>query len=358
MLRIRPVTLAPALALAALLLSAACATRPAPETQGAAPPATVASVPASAAIGVAKREFADPERSNWPQTGPRPLRTILWYPAGAGGTPETQEVYGRDKALLRDAPLAGGASRPLLLLSHGAGSRADHMAWLGHVLAGHGFIVAAVEHNGSPEEELHSRPTPSDHFAWERARDLSTVLDALLQDPALGPAIDRERIGAAGFSLGGTTVLWLAGARLDLAHLRRNAPPMPAERKDAIENLIRLPQSNGAARSAQQRAERSHRDPRVRSVFALAPAMGFGFTTEGLREVEVPVRIVVGDADPVTPAAPNARHFAEGIAGARYLEVPGERGHYTGATPAEVRAPELEEIADMAAAFFDETLQP
>jgi predicted dienelactone hydrolase len=45
---------------------------------------------------------------------------------------------------------------------------------------------------------------------WERAKDLSTVLDDVLADPDFGPHIDRRRIGAAGFSLGGYTVIEFA----------------------------------------------------------------------------------------------------------------------------------------------------
>ena len=40
------------------------------------------------------------------------------------------------------------------------------------------------------------------------------LIDKLLADPRFGPRIDATRIGAAGFSLGGYTVLALAGARL------------------------------------------------------------------------------------------------------------------------------------------------
>lgn len=310
------------------------------------------------AIDTSRRDFEDPQRSNWTQTGRRPLRTLLWYPSGAGATPSTRTVAGSRHAIARDAPRVADARNayPMVLVSHGSGSRAAHMAWLGQALARRGLIVAAVEHNGSAEEELHSKPTPSDHFGWERARDLSVVLDLLLADPEFGPAIDRGRIGAAGFSLGGTTVLWLAGARLDLDHLRRNAPPMPSSIAPAIERLLQLPRTNEAARLAQGRAERSYRDRRIRSVFALAPAMGFAFAEAGLRDVRIPSAIVVGTADVVNPAPDNARYFAEHIRESRYTELAGEGGHFTGKTPAQRQHVELENVARIAQDFFAETL--
>jgi len=308
-------------------------------------------------VGTAGRAFEDPGRSNWTLGGKRPLRTTLWYPARE--VPAAQHAVDTPPAFAANAPIADAAERyPLVLVSHGAGSRAAHMAWLAGTLAAHGYIVAAVDHNGSAEEELHSRPAPSDHFGWERALDLRAVLDLLLEDPVFGSLIDRGRIGAAGFSLGGTTVLWLAGARLDLDHLRRNAPPMPPEMAAAIGRLLQLPETNAAAAEAQGRAEQSHRDPRIRGVFALAPAMGFGFDAAGLRGIEAPVRIVVGRDDPVTPPATNARVFADAIAGAEYIELAGERGHFTPRTPDAARAAELAEVAASAVDFFRDALPP
>ncbi|TYT25410.1 hypothetical protein FZO89_03525 [Luteimonas viscosa] len=311
-----------------------------------------------AAVDTGTREFVDPARSNWPGTGRRPLRTMLWFPAGAFKAPSSGGT-GDVRAAIGEASLSeSNGTYPLILVSHGSGSRAAHMEWLARALVASGAIVAAVDHNGSADEELHSRPTPSDHFGWERAIDLRVVLDRLLEDPTVGPAIDRDRIGAAGFSLGGTTVLWMAGARLDVDHLQRNAPPMPPAMAPAIERLLQLPERNDAAREAQARAERSHRDPRVRSVFALGPAMGFGFTAAGLRGIEIPVRILVGRDDPVTPPTGNARVFATGIAGAEYVELPGERGHFTPRTPEAMRAGELAEVAASAVEFFERTLAP
>ena len=37
----------------------------------------------SLSVGVAVRAFLDDERSNWQGTGPRPLTTIIWYPAAS-----------------------------------------------------------------------------------------------------------------------------------------------------------------------------------------------------------------------------------------------------------------------------------
>src|SRR5678815_5458547 len=35
-------------------------------------------------VGFERREFVDEARSNWQNTGHRPLSTVIWYPASAG----------------------------------------------------------------------------------------------------------------------------------------------------------------------------------------------------------------------------------------------------------------------------------
>lgn len=301
------------------------------------------------------REFVDPTRSNWAGTGSRPVRVVVWYPAAADGTPERVEHSGESFALQRDASLApSSGARPLILISHGSGGRAQDMMWLGRFLVLRGYIVAAVNHNGTAEEELHhARPTLTDFFGWERAGDVSVALTELLKDPQWSRAIASDRIGAAGFSLGGTTALWTAGVRLDLELLRLHSPPPPAALAEAIARCVKFAESDPRGRESVERAPRSYRDPRIAAVFALAPPMGVGFPPDGLRDVAVPVCIVVGDQDRVAPAEGNARHFAQSILGAQLVVVPGERGHYLEAIPEEQRRAELGEVAEIAFAFFE-----
>ncbi len=73
--------------------------------------------------------------------------------------------------------------------------------------------VAAVNHPGNNALEEYT----AEGFLvwWERARDLTRVIDMLLGDAEFGPVIDRRRIGAAGFSLGGYTMFEVAGGRTD-----------------------------------------------------------------------------------------------------------------------------------------------
>jgi predicted dienelactone hydrolase len=87
--------------------------------------------------------------------------------------------------------------------------------WLGYFLATRGYIVVAVnDHGDTAVENWGPRPqgfaTP-----WERAKDLSVVIDKMLADRFFGPHFDTSRIGAAGHSAGGASVIELAGAILN-----------------------------------------------------------------------------------------------------------------------------------------------
>ena len=72
----------------------------------------------------------------------------------------------------------------------------------------------------------------------------------------------------------------------------------------------------------------SSRDPRVRSVVAVAPAAGMALTKQSLEQISVPTLILVGDRDSTAPAASNASRLAALIPGARLTVLPGV-GHYT-----------------------------
>lgn len=301
-------------------------------------------VPVRAKVGMVTRDFTDERRKNWEGAAPRPLKTAIWYPAAPTST-QAETIFGGppDREVFAPVAVAPGADvsqgaqeYPLVLLSHGTGGAALQMMWLGHNLASRGYIVAAVNHHGNTAAE--GRYVPQGFLLpWERARDLTAVLDKLLADPVFGPRIDRERIGAAGFSLGGYTVIAAAGGRFSPLEFRSfcgsprrdfTCEPQP-EFPDAPKLFEGLRKADPAVRESLRHAGDSFRDKRIKRVFAIAPALGGGFTKAGLGEVRVPVLIVVGQADKVTPPATNARRYADLIKGARLIILPGEVGHYT-----------------------------
>jgi predicted dienelactone hydrolase len=266
------------------------------------------------------------------------LITSVWYPAFPGTLTSEHTVGLPATPLFQLGRWAGDAKRadaqfPIILLSHGTGGSAEIMAWLGAGLASRGYVVAAVNHPGNNALEPY---TPEGFLLWwERARDLSTVLNFLLRDQQLAPMIDRQRIGAIGFSLGGYTTIVLAGGRTDPARFRKycESPGAegcadPPEFPKLFDRWRELESTNSEFRAAVRRAGSSHRDPRIRSVFAIAPAGGPAMIPESLRGITIPVEIVAGEEDHIAPVASNAGLLAAAIPGAQ-LRVLQKVAHYT-----------------------------
>jgi len=289
------------------------------------------------AVGRATRAYRDSQRRSWVGEGDRPLETLIWYPAESGAV-ESEWYSGIPPfKVFRFGVSAAGAARragryPLVLLSHGTGGSARQLAWLGEALASKGFIVAAVSHHGNTSDEAESIPHGY-YLWWERAADLSRVLDRLLADGELAAAIDPRRIAAAGFSLGGYTALALAGARLDMDEYRRwcartgcvgapEAPISPDEFRERYRN-------DPAVTASLARAEDSYRDARVRAVVAIAPAPGSALDDRSLAEIAIPLLIIVGDRD---DRLADARRIAA-IAPNAVIEVLQAVGHYTFLAP-------------------------
>jgi predicted dienelactone hydrolase len=295
----------------------------------------------SAHVGVVERMFHPKAVRNWRGAQKQELRVTVWYPAPVTAM-EVPQVIGPPDAPLFEAGMASPNAPmepalrplPLIVMSHGTGGSKEQMAWLGTPLARAGFIVAAVDHPGNNSHEAY---TP-EGFAlwWERATDLSEVIDGMLADENFGPKIDKDRIGAAGFSLGGYTVLEIAGAQTDVSALYDRCEKQPDQMVCHVpemrnmgtpqQMLAQVRRSSGASIAA---SAESYKDARVWAVFAIAPALGFTLTQESLRAIREPVEIVVGNADPIAPANENASYIRSNIHGARETVLPGGVAHYT-----------------------------
>jgi predicted dienelactone hydrolase len=296
--------------------------------------------PAEFKVGMTSRVFHPKAQRNWRGAQHQELRVTVWYPAAENAV-ETQQVIGAP-----DAPLflAGKAAehaamapaldeRPLIVLSHGTGGSAAQMAWLGTALARAGYIAAAVNHPGNNALE----PYTAEGFVlwWERATDLSEVIDGMLADPEFGPKIDKDHIGAAGFSIGGYTVLALGGARADISviiDLCKRQPDTPVCHVPEMKEMGTPEQMLAAVRKTSgvslARSDESYLDPRVHAILAIAPAVGMTLTRESLRAMKVPVFIVVGSADPIATPKDNADLIRSHMHRARENVLPNV-AHYT-----------------------------
>ncbi|MBL4853901.1 MAG: alpha/beta fold hydrolase [Robiginitomaculum sp.] len=298
------------------------------------------SVEAGEPVGLIRQAYQDPVRKSWRGGEARPLTTSIWYPAVAGtemvkiGIPPSRPVFIGGYAA-RDAELSPAQTKyPLIVMSHGTGGAALQMMWLGRALASQGYIVAAVDHHGNTaaEDQYDARGF---RLPWERALDISAVIDHVLADPVFGPNIDQTRIGAVGFSLGGYTVTALAGGILDLGRLegfcasdQRDATcDDQSEYPEASADLEKLRKTDPRIDIGLAGHGKPFRDERVQAVVALAPALAQAFTDDSLKNINTPMLIISGSADRIVPTRTNASRLAETIPNAELYEIPGA-GHY------------------------------
>ena len=227
-----------------------------------------------------------------------PMPAIVFYPTPGDSGPTQVGPY--SIAATRGAAPAPG-SFAFIVHSHGTGG--DH---LGHhdtltALARAGFVAAAVQH--PRDNYLDSSGFGTDLQLIGRPHHIVALIDGVLADAALGPLVDRWRIGMAGFSAGGYTTLVIAGAMPDFslaAEYRRAVAYDPLRsRIDAAGTERRKPDLKFVA------------DARVRAIFVMAPALGYVFDRAGLSKVEVPVRLYRPTADEVLIHPWNAERIAQ-----------------------------------------------
>jgi predicted dienelactone hydrolase len=258
----------------------------------------------------------------------RPLKTEIWYPTTDSKAPTFKEGF----PFIVEPTVRNGKlpeqKYPLVMISHGTGGGRLTLEWLADTLVKQGFIVAAVDHWGN----TYDNKIPIDFVTpWQRAQDISFVLTQLLKEPSLSNAIDTRRIGAAGFSIGGYTVIALAGAKLNLAALEKFTTS--AEGKAEID----VPEFPGLAETIDEKQVKASfakspplKDKRIKAVFTICPAIGLAGHPDRsqFRNVDIPVYIVGAESDRMTPIKTNALHYHKMLPKSKLYIVPGKTGHY------------------------------
>jgi predicted dienelactone hydrolase len=130
---------------------------------------------------------------------------------------KTITLAGREVDVWRPA---GGGAAPIIVFSHGFAGCGTQSTFLTAALAEAGYLVVAPRHADAWCGQF-SLSLPAAPFwrpeSWteasyrDRRDDIVAVLDALHRDPAFAGKIDWPKLGLMGHSLGGYTVLGLAG---------------------------------------------------------------------------------------------------------------------------------------------------
>jgi predicted dienelactone hydrolase len=297
-----------------------------------------------------------------------PKTTVaLYYPTMAAPRPIAMGPFALNVAI---------ASKPidrvkaLILLSHGVGgSELAHSA-LAQTLARNGYLVAAMRHPGDNWQDQSLLQKSPDRYFDERPRQASRVIDSILADPTWKNRIASDgrgpQVGALGHSAGGYTVLALAGAKPDLALLRKHCRAEAAE--DPIfcgmAHLEDAPPLSAAS-------TRSLKDERIRAVVAMAPA-GALLTADSLAKVEPATMVYEAELDrflvprfhaewvasklpvPNLHRVPNAWHFA--FMDSPSMPISSPDGDVAANPPGFDRDRFLKNLAVEILAFFDKTL--
>ncbi|MEZ5293153.1 MAG: hypothetical protein R2745_18880 [Vicinamibacterales bacterium] len=278
-------------------------------------------------VGVRTLTVIDPQRVDvlhTPPDGPtarsdRPLTLEVWYPAvlaegqAPGGEYRTttrdpgMPITLRGRAV-RDAAPAGGAARPLVVISHGYPGNRLLMSHLGENLASKGYVVVSIDHTDSTYADLKAFGST----LYNRALDQRFVIDAVARLSAtpgqfLEGVVDASRTVVIGYSMGGYGVVNLVGGgyRRDAAAFQA-APP----------NHLLLDRAAGTP------AYEASRDPRVKAAVAIGPwGMQAGYwDAAGLAGIRTPVLFVAGSADDVSGYEKGTRAIFDGAVNAdRYL---------------------------------------
>ncbi len=225
------------------------------------------------------------------------MLTSLWYPTDAPSGQTTIGPFSMPAA--PDAPFGAGPFG-LILISHGTGgSRLNHRGTAIR-LARAGYVVAAPEHTGDNwQDDRHAGRSAN----WRRRpRQLSSVLDRILEDAEFREHIDPKRIGAIGHSAGGYSVLALIGGKPDLRALARHC----TERRDRDPVFCDYGRPEGLA----QEPIRHMADRRVGAIVAVAP-VGALFRGGAFAGVEAPAQIHRLEADKVLREPWHAHNIKE-----------------------------------------------
>lgn len=249
----------------------------------------------------------------------RPIVTEIWYPVNKDAPAKAAAGFWIRCDEARDAPISSEKNKyPLILISHGSGGHRFDISWLAEILSANGYIVAAMDHFGNTWNnkipEYFTRP-------WERPQDISFVIDHLLSSTRFKERIDEKKIGFAGYSLGGSTGIWIAGA---IAAGITDEQIKQACEKD-LENVVPYHVIDS---TNFDEARLSFLDERVHAFLLMAPALGWLFDETSLKSVSTPMFIVAADKDKVAPADTNAKLFARGLSKATLRMIPGEADHY------------------------------
>ncbi len=190
---------------------------------------------------------------------------------------------------------------PVVIMSHGLGSKPEDFAEGAQNLASHGYVVALPQHIGSDAHQIQAllRGLSREVFLTDefidRPLDISYVIDELeRRNPTeFKGQLALDRVGVFGHSFGGYTALAVAGAIIDFDYLEQECQVGRGRVNTAL--LLQC-RALGLKRKVY-----NFRDQRIVAVLAHNPVNRSIFGPQGLNQIQIPVLLGAGSYDPATP---------------------------------------------------------
>lgn len=254
----------------------------------------------------------------------RQLTVAIWYPTVQSGPVST---IGENAAFYGFQAIRNASidiqSAPVVLLSHGYRGNWGNLSWLAATLAHEGYVVAAPNHPGTTSRD-HSPELAAKW--WLRVKDISRVLDYLVTDKQWQRHINDDDISAIGHSLGGWTVMQLAGAVFDRPTFKRQCMLLPNPRICGLASELGL-------KTAQNNEPVANvlYDARIKRVVSLDLGLARSILPTSLKDIHIPVLILAAGIDiGDLPQAQESGYLAEYLPlFQRHYKVYGQAAHFS-----------------------------
>jgi len=241
--------------------------------------------------------------------------------------------------------VAQGKALPLVVISHGySGSFLVHFD-TAIALADAGFVVVAVTHTG---DNYADQSRSAD--VMDRPRQISRVIDHMLSTWDGHAMIDPARIGMFGYSAGGFTTLVDIGGIPDFSKVGPECRQYPG---DFVCQLVARSGSNLGVPLTSRTAHAA--DPRIKAAVVAAPALGFTFSPDGLKNVKVPVQLWRAENDALLPHPRYAEAVQLALPQAADYHVVANAGHYDFLAPCSAALASVAPAICTSAVGFDRT---
>jgi predicted dienelactone hydrolase len=234
-----------------------------------------------------------------PDPDDKPIELGIWYPSDAQTKAQPLGLFTQNVAYYGSI---SGQSLPLIVISHGTGGGGTSHYDTAIALADAGFVVVAPTHTGDNYKDRSYSFTRRNFV--ERPRQVSKVIDFMLNDWTGHDRLDPSRIGMFGHSAGGATALIALGGNPDFSRVATYCKEHP-EAWDCGQ-VKALPAADQVLAADDSKPPEWHHDPRIKAAVIAAPAIGYTFTKDGLAGVTAPIQLWRAENDKIAANAWNA----------------------------------------------------